>query len=117
MIFCASVARSIPDSLTIRLQARLDEIQRHLAALPRLAALRSFRERLQPLADLPLPPLAWSEDLPELQKEEIELGLKTGQSPTRSGDLASKSSQSSLTSRHYSFSVEWNGSPTCEPVM
>jgi uncharacterized protein YhaN len=60
-----------------RIQARLDEIQRHLAALPRLAALRSFRERLQPLAELPVPPSTWSEDLPKLQKEEIELGVQT----------------------------------------
>lgn len=60
-----------------RIQARLDEIQRHLAALPRLAALRAFRERLQPLAELPVPPPTWSEDIPKLQKEEIELGVRT----------------------------------------
>jgi uncharacterized protein YhaN len=60
-----------------RIQARLDDIQRHLAALPRLAALRAFRERLQPLAELPVPPPNWSEDLPKLQKEEIELGVQT----------------------------------------
>lgn len=59
------------------IQARLDEIQRHLAALPRLAALQAFRERLQPLADLPVPPPTWNEDLPKLQKEEIELGVRT----------------------------------------
>ena len=60
-----------------RIQARLEEIQRHLAALPRLTALRAFRERLQPLAELPVPPSAWSEDLPKLQMEEIELGVQT----------------------------------------
>jgi uncharacterized protein YhaN len=60
-----------------RIQARLDEIQRHLAALPRLTALRAFRERFEPLADLPVPPSAWSEELPKLQKEEIELGVQT----------------------------------------
>jgi uncharacterized protein YhaN len=60
-----------------RIQARLDEIQRHLAALPRLTALRSFRERLQPLAELPVPPSTWSEDLPKLQREQIELGVQT----------------------------------------
>ena len=60
-----------------RIQARLDEIQRHLAALPRLAALRTFRDRLRPLAELPIPPSAWSEDLPKLQKEEIELSVQT----------------------------------------
>ncbi|HEX7884162.1 MAG TPA: AAA family ATPase [Afipia sp.] len=60
-----------------RIQARLDDIQRHLAARPRLAALRAFRERLRPLAELPTPPPVWSEDLPKLQKEEIELGVQT----------------------------------------
>ena len=60
-----------------RIQARLDEIQRHLAALPRLAALRAFRERLQPLAELSVPPPTWSEDLPKMQKAEIELGVQT----------------------------------------
>ncbi len=59
-----------------RIQARLDEIQRHLAALPRLAALRVFRERLQPLSELSVPPPTWSGDLPKLQKEEIELGVQ-----------------------------------------
>lgn len=60
-----------------RIQARLDEIQRHLAALPRLAALRALRERLQPLAELPAPPPVWNLDLPKLQKEEIELSVQT----------------------------------------
>jgi uncharacterized protein YhaN len=60
-----------------RIQARTDEIQRHLAALPRLAALRALRERLQPLAELPAPPPVWSEDLPKLQKAEIELSVQT----------------------------------------
>ncbi|MGH6714003.1 MAG: AAA family ATPase [Bradyrhizobium sp.] len=60
-----------------RVQARTDEIQRHLAALPRLAALRALRDRLKPLADLPDPPPVWSAELPKLQKEEIELGAKT----------------------------------------
>ena len=60
-----------------RIQARLDEIQRHLAALPRLAALRTLRERLQPLAKLPAPQPAWNMDLPKLQKEEIELSVQT----------------------------------------
>lgn len=60
-----------------RIHARLDEIQRHLAALPRLAALRALRERLQPLAELPAPPPVWNVDLPKLQKEEIELSVQT----------------------------------------
>lgn len=60
-----------------RIQARIDEIQRHLAALPRLSALRALRERLKPLANLPDPPPTWSEELPQLQKEEIELGVQT----------------------------------------
>jgi uncharacterized protein YhaN len=60
-----------------RLQARMDEIQRHLAALPRLAALREIRERLAPLTAVPEAPAGWAAELPRLQKEEIELGVQT----------------------------------------
>jgi uncharacterized protein YhaN len=56
-----------------QIQSRMDEIQRLLNALPRLAASRSVRERLAPLADLPDAPLGWAKDLPQLQKDEIEL--------------------------------------------
>ena len=65
-------------------QARMDEIQRHLAALPRLAALRGIRERLAPLAALPEAPLGWANELPGLQKEEIELDVQTQALPRRS---------------------------------
>ncbi|MGO4406256.1 AAA family ATPase [Bosea sp. RAF48] len=60
-----------------RLQARMDEIQRHLAALPRLVALRADRERLAPLAGLPEAPPGWAAELPALQKEEIALGVQS----------------------------------------
>ncbi|CAH1662403.1 ATP-binding protein [Chelatococcus asaccharovorans] len=60
-----------------RTQSRMDEIQRHLAALPRLAALRGIRERLAPLADVPEAPPGWVSELPRLQKQEIELGVQT----------------------------------------
>lgn len=60
-----------------RLQARLDEIQRHLAALPRLAALRTDRERLAPLAGLPEAPADWAAELPVLRKDEIALGVQS----------------------------------------
>ena len=60
-----------------RTQGRIDEIQRYLAALPRLTALRTLRDRLKPLNELPDPPPVWNEDLPKLQKEGIELGVKT----------------------------------------
>ena len=59
-----------------QIQSRMDEIQRLLNALPRLAALRSIRERLAPLADLPDAPLGWAEDLSQLQKDEIELATR-----------------------------------------
>jgi len=58
------------------IQSRMDEIQRHLNALPRLVALHQIRERLAPLADLPDAPLGWTEELPRLQKEEIELATR-----------------------------------------
>jgi uncharacterized protein YhaN len=59
-----------------QIQSRMDEIQRLLNALPRLAALRSIRERLAPLADFPDAPLGWAEELPKLQKDEIELATR-----------------------------------------
>lgn len=59
-----------------RIQARMDEIQRHIAALPRLVALRADRERLGPFADLPEAPPGWAAALPALQKEEIELAVQ-----------------------------------------
>lgn len=59
------------------IHARMDEIQRHVAALPRLVALRADRERLAPLAGLPEAPPGWAAALPELQKEEIELGVQS----------------------------------------
>ncbi|WP_284317326.1 YhaN family protein, partial [Methylobacterium gnaphalii] len=58
------------------LQGRLDAAQRSLNALPRLAALRAIRERLAPLASLPEPAGDWLPELPSLQKQEIELGVR-----------------------------------------
>jgi uncharacterized protein YhaN len=55
------------------IQSRVEEIQRFLNALPRLASLRATRERLVPLAELPNAPFGWREELPELLKGEIEL--------------------------------------------
>ena len=54
----------------------MDEIQRHLNALPRLADLRGLRQRIAPLANLPDAPSGWAEELPQLQKDEIELGIR-----------------------------------------
>jgi uncharacterized protein YhaN len=59
-----------------KIQTRMDEIQRHLNALPRLADLRGLRQRIAPLADLPDAPRGWAEELPQLQKDEIELGIR-----------------------------------------
>lgn len=56
---------------------RVDEIQRYLAALPRLAASRDIRARLTPLADIPEAPQRWAAEVPRLQKQEIELGVKS----------------------------------------
>ena len=58
-------------------QARMDEVQRLLNALPRLAALRDLRGRLAPFDDLPAAPAAWLEALPALEREEIELSVRT----------------------------------------
>jgi uncharacterized protein YhaN len=45
---------------------RLDEINRYLSALPDLAAIKALRQDLATLADVPQPPAAWTERLPEL---------------------------------------------------
>ena len=55
-----------------RVRARMDEIGRHAAALPRLSALRSLKEQLQPLADLPDVPAAWPGELPDIERRGIE---------------------------------------------
>ena len=60
-----------------RIHARINEIQGYLAALPRLAALRSIREQLAMVADVPEASPAWASELPGLQKEEIELGVQS----------------------------------------
>lgn len=59
------------------LNRRIDEIQRYLAALPRLSALRDVRTRLAPLADIPEAPQEWTAEVAQLQKREIEIGVKT----------------------------------------
>jgi len=60
-----------------RIRTRMDEIQRHLSALPRLVALRALRERLASLAGLPADvPLGWREALPGLQEAEVSLATR-----------------------------------------
>ena len=54
-------------------RARADVIQRLLAGLPHLAAIREAERELAPLADLPSPPAGWSDELARLQTETIRL--------------------------------------------
>ncbi|UUP17095.1 AAA family ATPase [Nitratireductor thuwali] len=56
-----------------RTQARVSEIQRLLSALPRLATLRSVREKLVPLESLPEAPHGMADELATLQFNEVEL--------------------------------------------
>src|SRR5580658_3678087 len=58
-------------------QSRMDEIQRQVSALPRLTALRTARQQLQPLAELPMAPVGWREALPNLQRDETELSAQS----------------------------------------
>jgi uncharacterized protein YhaN len=51
-------------------QARFASVQRLLAAVPRMAALRQLRERLEPFAELPEAPPGWLGELPALQQGE-----------------------------------------------
>lgn len=71
--------RSYDETIASRgaVQARMQDIQRHLGALPRLAAFRDLEERLDPLADLPDAPASWPAELPGLRAEAIELSVKT----------------------------------------
>jgi uncharacterized protein YhaN len=59
-----------------RIQARRDEVQRLLTALPRLAALHATQAALLPLAALPEPPEEWHEALPALQNETLALAVQ-----------------------------------------
>lgn len=72
------------------IQSRIDEIQSHLSALPRLNALRRIRDLLLPLGDPPVPPAGWSEALPELQKAETEIVVR---SETIDAEIARKTSE------------------------
>ncbi|MFT4118360.1 AAA family ATPase [Bradyrhizobium sp.] len=69
-------------------QRRVDEIRGYLAALPRLTALRGIRARLAPLADIPDAPPGWAVEVPQLQKQEIELAVKINAVADEIGQLA-----------------------------
>lgn len=70
-------------------QSRMDEIQRHVSALPRLAALRTARAALEPLADLPAAPAGWAETLPALRDEAITLAARDEATAREIGDISS----------------------------
>lgn len=57
-------------------QARADAIRRLLQAAPRHAELRRLREVLAPLQGLPAAPEGWTDELPRLQAERIELAAR-----------------------------------------
>ncbi|WMT76298.1 AAA family ATPase [Bradyrhizobium sp. Ash2021] len=60
-----------------RTQARVDEVQRFINALPRLQTLRSLRAELLPLASLPDVPSTWTDDLPALMFRQTKLATQT----------------------------------------
>jgi uncharacterized protein YhaN len=58
-------------------QAKLAQVNRLLAALPKAREIDKLHERLEGLADLPEPPAGWYNELPELsQKESIHRSQK-----------------------------------------
>ena len=59
-----------------RTQARVDEVQRFINALPRLQTLRSLRAELLPLASLPDAPSTWTDDLPALMIRQTKLATQ-----------------------------------------
>ncbi len=60
-----------------RTQARIDEVQRLINALPRLQAFRGLRAELLPLASLPEAPSSWNQDLPSLMTRQTRLATQT----------------------------------------
>ena len=59
-----------------RTQARIDEVQRFINALPRLQTFRSLRAELLPLATLPDAPSTWANDLPALMTRQTKLATQ-----------------------------------------
>jgi uncharacterized protein YhaN len=59
-----------------RTQARIDEVQRFINALPRLQTVRSLRAELLPLATLPDAPSTWADDLPALMTRQTKLATQ-----------------------------------------
>lgn len=57
-------------------QARMDVLQGQLSALPHVADLRRLRAELAGLGDLPAPPSGWSDELPRLLRDEVELATR-----------------------------------------
>src|SRR6267142_2426690 len=57
-------------------QARIDEVQRFINALPRLQTFRSLRAELLPLATLPDAPSIWADDLPALMTRQTKLATQ-----------------------------------------
>jgi len=56
-----------------RIQSKLEGFRRQVSAWPRLVSLRGLRERIRPLMEIPEAQIGWVEELPKLQREEIEL--------------------------------------------
>ena len=77
------------DAITSRteMHSRMDQVQSYVNALPRLVTLREARARLIALGDIPTPPAGWSEALPNLQKAETEIAVR---SETIERDIARK---------------------------
>ena len=67
----AAAAKSLSER-----RAREDEIQRQLAALPHLAALREAESQCAPLDGLPIPPEGWRDEMLRLQAEAIRLAVQ-----------------------------------------
>lgn len=59
-----------------RTQARIDEVQRFINALPRLRTFRAIRADLLPLASLPDAPSTWARDLPTLMTRQTTLATQ-----------------------------------------
>ncbi|WP_275790446.1 ATP-binding protein [Pararhizobium gei] len=61
------------------LRVSLDLVRDRMDGLPLLARLRGLRSELASLGDLPEPPADWHALLPQLQREETEIGVRIAQ--------------------------------------
>lgn len=72
------------------LRVALDHARDRIEGLPLLARLRGLRSELADFGDMPEPPAAWHTMLPQLQREEADIGARLEQ---LEGDIARRAAE------------------------